>query len=765
MLIAMFRSVKFAVSLLLAVTMMSFQMPCLTSDAEKLGTAAPGQILRSFTVEDSIESTHFVQPLEASGEHPPLSPDGKRFFVVTERGILALNQREFSLSIFELGRLQSQATRIAVFRTSSNRPGIVNAKWIDNETISLVGENPGKSPQLYVVNCASHKLRKLTTAPRGVAAYDVTSDLKTVVYYSPWGGDESENKKKEEHGFAVSDENLSDLVNGTWKDPDQTFQMWILNTASGKARKVNAPPFAMNHLLLNISLSPDGQYAVSAEPPLFISKDWVSYEGSMVEGAAKVEGGKIHKIRHPFCYQVMLTDIQTGNLQPLLDAPLQMAFTLAAWMPDSRSVIVGPTLLPLDANSSTEVARRRKNPAAVEVSVPERAFQRVIDLPGGEFWNGFTTGNSPGTFVINLSQQKPGGSWAKAPSRQYRKQGQDWVQDKSFVERGVGSDIEISEANDRWPKLVQRHPSTKKETVILDPNPQFKKLRFGREEIIRWVGNLGQPLVGGLLYPPDYTPGTRYPLVIQTYQLNENGFLLDGPSSTAYAAQALVNHNVFVLQLSESPLYRATIFTPDFGRTELSQIDSAVDYLDHLGLIDPERVGLVGFSIKGFQVTYAITHSKYHFAAATSAEGNDWGYWSYLVMGNYANWIRQVESQFGGPPWNGNWKPWMQQSITFNYDKIHTPLRLESNMGDQAAILNEWENFIALKRLGRPVDLIFQSHGDHPVVKPWERMTSQQGNVDWMMFWLKGEEDADPAKTEQYARWRELKKLQEAEKD
>jgi len=29
---------------------------------------------------------------------------------------------------------------------------------------------------------------------------------------------------------------------------------------------------------------------------------------------------------------------------------------------------------------------------------------------------------------------------------------------------------------------------------------------------------------------------------------------------------------------------------------------------------------------------------------------------------------------------------------------------------------------------------------------------SQQGNVDWFRFWLKGEEDPDPAKAEQYAR-------------
>jgi hypothetical protein len=34
--------------------------------------------------------------------------------------------------------------------------------------------------------------------------------------------------------------------------------------------------------------------------------------------------------------------------------------------------------------------------------------------------------------------------------------------------------------------------------------------------------------------------------------------------------------------------------------------------------------------------------------------------------------------------------------------------------------------------------------------------------VDWYCFWLKDEEDPDPAKAEQYKRWRELKTLQVA---
>ena len=44
-------------------------------------------------------------------------------------------------------------------------------------------------------------------------------------------------------------------------------------------------------------------------------------------------------------------------------------------------------------------------------------------------------------------------------------------------------------------------------------------------------------------------------------------------------------------------------------------------------------------------------------------------------------------------------------------------------------------------------------------------MISQGGTVDWFRFWLKGEEDLDPAKAEQYKRWRELKQMQKENDD
>ncbi len=56
--------------------------------------------------------------------------------------------------------------------------------------------------------------------------------------------------------------------------------------------------------------------------------------------------------------------------------------------------------------------------------------------------------------------------------------------------------------------------------------------------------------------------------------------------------------------------------------------------------------------------------------------------------------------------------------------------------------------------------MVYLQDGAHELEKPWDRMISQGRNVDWFVFWLKGEEDPDPVKKEQYARWSMLRASQ-----
>jgi dipeptidyl aminopeptidase/acylaminoacyl peptidase len=237
--------------------------------------------------------------------------------------------------------------------------------------------------------------------------------------------------------------------------------------------------------------------------------------------------------------------------------------------------------------------------------------------------------------------------------------------------------------------------------------------------------------------------------VIQTHGFRTGRFSMDGLNDwgTGFAARALAAQGFLVLQ---SSMFAEN--TPQEGQNEMKRYEGAIDYLDGLGFIERHHVGIVGFSRGFYEVGYTLTHSKYAFAAAVLADGIDAGYFSYLSR-EHPGYI----SLNGGQPFREGLRLWLENSPTFSLGNIHTPVRLEAH-GQSSGVLGLWEWFSGLSQRNKPVELIYLPDAPHLVVKPWEQMTAEQGLVDWFRFWLKDEEDSDPAKCQQYVRWRILKR-------
>jgi len=85
-------------------------------------------------------------------------------------------------------------------------------------------------------------------------------------------------------------------------------------------------------------------------------------------------------------------------------------------------------------------------------------------------------------------------------------------------------------------------------------------------------------------------------------------------------------------------------------------------------------------------------------------------------------------------------------------------VRIEGH--DNSSILNIWSQYAGLRELNKPVDLIQLPKASHLLVHPQEDLQSVEGNIDWFDFWLNGHEDPNPAKADQYQRWRVLRNLQ-----
>ena len=109
----------------------------------------------------------------------------------------------------------------------------------------------------------------------------------------------------------------------------------------------------------------------------------------------------------------------------------------------------------------------------------------------------------------------------------------------------------------------------------------------------------------------------------------------------------------------------------------------------------------------------------------------------------------------GSSPFGSGLQRWVDVAPGFHLDQVETPVRIEAI--DPDSVLQEWELYGSLFMLHKPVDLIYFPDGTHIHQRPLERLESQQGNVDWMRFWLQGYQYPDPSKRAQYERWQALR--------
>jgi dipeptidyl aminopeptidase/acylaminoacyl peptidase len=318
--------------------------------------------------------------------------------------------------------------------------------------------------------------------------------------------------------------------------------------------------------------------------------------------------------------------------------------------------------------------------------------------------------------------------------------------------------ISVQQSLNDPPVLLATDKVSKNSGVILDANPQLKNIDLGQASVFTWKDKNGRDWVGGLYKPPDYSDGHSYPLVIQTHGFAPNLFLPSGLVPSAFAARELAAAGILVLQIQDCP----TSETTEEGPCNIAGYEAAVQKLAAEGHIDSTQVGITGFSRTCYYVMEALTTSQLHFKAASITDGINGGYLQYITAAASGDdpYLRDAEGLNGGRPFGDGLEQWLQHAPEFHMDEVTTPLQVVAN--GHAGLLFMWEPYAALRYLNKPVDLIVLAQGTHVMSNPVQRMSSQGGTVDWFRYWLKGEQDPDQAKGPQYARWDQLRRLQQS---
>lgn len=714
---------------------------------------------RPFQIGDAIEMAEVSDPArnDDSSRAPHIakfSPDKRRFVIVVKRGNLANDSNDYSILLFRTSDVFRAATPkiIAKFSSSSSRPGIQEVRWLNNDEIFFLGERPGGHQQLYRLAVDSGRLTRFTNHSTNLTSYSRTPSEGRIFFIAEKPTRCLLSAESGSQGIVVSTQFLNDLINNNDKYAN-FYQRELFSEREGSTGEERVPVKYPISAASDIWLSPNGRYfivEVLVPNPPSAWEDYTDRSLKMLLSPNRSKGVR------ELVASLMLVDTTTWQSRFLLNAPASVLEPIdVAWSANSRSVVVGGTYLPLDVADPLEREHRKSTTFVAEVSVPEGDVTEITE--GGPR---LLNWNSTAHTLLLQSATRVSTVDVRGDLLAFEKRGSEWTKSAPpSLQDGSSDVIEITveeDLNHRPMAYAVDHERGTK-ALLLDLNPQFEELEIARVEDVTFSGTDGKPVRGGLYRPPNYEPGKRYPLVIQTHGWNPQRFWVDGPYPTAFAAQALASRGFVVLQLEED---LSDLSTPQEAPRETAAYEGAIDYLDRIGLIDRTRVGIIAFSRTGLSVKYALTRSKYKFAAAIIADGNDSGYFEYLAFANaFPFWAEDAERVSGNRPFGVGLAAWLQSSPNFHLEDVGTPVRIEAL--SPSALLMNWEWFAGLRLLHKSVELVYMPSASHVLVKPRQRLGSQGGTVDWFAYWLKGEEDPDSSKSEQYFRWREFKATME----
>ena len=165
----------------------------------------------------------------------------------------------------------------------------------------------------------------------------------------------------------------------------------------------------------------------------------------------------------------------------------------------------------------------------------------------------------------------------------------------------------------------------------------------------------------------------------------------------------------------------------DWGNKDFDDVMASVDETVKMGVADPERLGVGGWSYGGILTNYVITKST-RFKAAVSGASEA------LYTTNYGHdhyqYLWEIEL---GLPWR-NQKAWDRISPFWSVEKITTPtLWMGCASDSNVPIINSEQMYQAMKRLGRTTELVVYPGQHHGISKPsyvkdrWERYIAWYG--------------------------------------
>jgi dipeptidyl-peptidase-4 len=181
------------------------------------------------------------------------------------------------------------------------------------------------------------------------------------------------------------------------------------------------------------------------------------------------------------------------------------------------------------------------------------------------------------------------------------------------------------------PSEVRLHRADGSEVRVVDAPPStLGDYRLGAVERHRVPTRDGFEMEAMLIKPPGFDPARRYPVLLYHYGGPHAPVVRDRWAGTVYLWHQMLAQRGYLIWMCDNRSASGKGYKPTWqaygrmGVVELRDTEDGLDWLTANPWVDPERIGVWGWSYGGFMTSYALTHSTRFKLGVAGAPVTDW---------------------------------------------------------------------------------------------------------------------------------------------
>ncbi|MDX1393804.1 MAG: S9 family peptidase [Gemmatimonadota bacterium] len=254
---------------------------------------------------------------------------------------------------------------------------------------------------------------------------------------------------------------------------------------------------------------------------------------------------------------------------------------------------------------------------------------------------------------------------------------------------------------------------------VTDVHADVPRPTMGRTELLTWDSTDGFEIEGLLTYPVGYTPGDRVPLILNVHG-GPAGVFSQGftGAPSIYMLQTFAQQGFAILRPNPRGStgygkdFRFANFQ-DWGYGDFRDLMTGVDHVIEMGVADPDRLLLMGWSYGGYMTSWAVTQTDRFKAASMGA-----GLPNLISMTTTTDIQDYLVGHMGVEFWE-DYERYERHSAMYHIADVVTPTQVIHGANDLRVPFTQGQEFYrALDRRGVPTEMIVYPRTPHGPREP-----------------------------------------------